>query len=87
VVIETTDGKQIQGRIVNHGDDNIMIMPNMLDPSHVISVDRKKIESIEESKTSMMPNGLLDTLTVDEILDLMAYLLSRGDRHHEMFKP
>jgi hypothetical protein len=34
----------------------------------------------------MMPNGLLDTLQEDEALDLMAFLLSRGDRNHTMFK-
>ena len=28
----------------------------------------------------MMPEGLLDTLERDEVLDLVAYLLSRGDR-------
>jgi hypothetical protein len=27
----------------------------------------------------MMPEGLLDTLQRDEILDLLAYLLSRGE--------
>lgn len=86
VVIETTDGKQIQGRIVNHNADYLMIMPNMLDPSTVISVDRRNIESLLPSQVSMMPNGLLDTMTVDEILDLMAYLLSRGNRDHEMFR-
>ncbi len=86
VVIETIDGKQIQGRIVNHNDNQLMIMPNMLDPSNVVSVDRRNIESLMPSQVSMMPNGLLNTLTVDEILDLMAYLLSRGDRHHEMFR-
>ncbi len=34
----------------------------------------------------MMPAGLLDTFKEDEILDLVAYLLSRGDRNHKMFK-
>ena len=38
------------------------------------------------SPVSMMPEGLLDTLERDEILDLIAYLLSRGDRDHEMFR-
>jgi hypothetical protein len=33
-----------------------------------------------------MPTGLLDTLKEDEVLDLMAYMLSRGDRNHAMFK-
>ncbi|MEO1981559.1 MAG: hypothetical protein ABGZ24_13665 [Fuerstiella sp.] len=37
------------------------------------------------SKVSMMPRGLLNTLQQDELLDLMAYLLSRGDRNHPMF--
>ena len=37
------------------------------------------------SKISMMPTGLLDVLHQDEILDLVAYLLSRGDRKHKMF--
>ena len=30
--------------------------------------------------------ALLDTFKEDEILDLMAYMLSRGDRNHAMFK-
>jgi hypothetical protein len=34
----------------------------------------------------MMPEGLLDTFREDEILDLVAYLLSRGDRNNRMFK-
>jgi len=33
-----------------------------------------------------MPTGLIDSFQQDEILDLMAYLLSRGDRKHEMFR-
>jgi hypothetical protein len=34
----------------------------------------------------MMPTGLLNTLKDDEVLDLLAYLLSRGDRNHAMFQ-
>jgi hypothetical protein len=33
-----------------------------------------------------MPEGLLDTLKEDDVLDLMAYLLSRGDRKNKMFE-
>src|SRR5262249_10955786 len=84
--IETTDGKQYHGRIVNHNGETVIINTNMLDPSATISIDRRRIESMVESKKSMMPDGLLDPFKEDEILDLMAYLLSRGDRNHEMFK-
>ena len=34
----------------------------------------------------MMPEGLLNTLNRDEVLDLVAYLLSRGDRDNAMFR-
>jgi hypothetical protein len=58
----------------------------MLKPGKLTSVDRKQIEEMVESKVSMMPKGLLNTLNREEVLDLMAYLLSRGDRNHAMFR-
>ena len=64
----------------------LILNTNMLDPNALVTIDRKKIESLETSKVSPMPEGLIDTLKEDEILDLMAYLLSRGDRNHAMFK-
>jgi hypothetical protein len=42
-------------------------------------VNAKNVVASENSPTSMMPEGLLDTLQRDEILDLLAYLLSRGE--------
>jgi hypothetical protein len=33
----------------------------------------------------MMPTGLLDTLAEDEVLDLVAYLLSRGERTSNVY--
>ncbi len=86
VVITLNDGHSVTGRIANHNGDNISVMTNMLDPNGLVNVSAKKIESIEKSKVSPMPEGLLDTLKEDEIQDLVAYLLSRGDRNHKMFK-
>ncbi|HLJ94750.1 MAG TPA: heme-binding protein [Gemmataceae bacterium] len=86
VIITTTDGRVVTGRIVNYHGDNMMVMTNMLDPNGLVNVNQKRVESIERSKVSMMPEGLLDTFKEDEILDLVAYLLSRGDRSQKMFK-
>jgi hypothetical protein len=33
-----------------------------------------------------MPKGLLDKLTRDEILDLVAFVSSRGNREHQVFR-
>ena len=86
VQILTTDGKIVAGRIVNLAGDTVRVQTNMLAPSSLPAVDRKLIEEIVPSKVSMMPAGLLNTLTKTEILDLMAYLLSRGDPQHKMFQ-
>ena len=86
IVVETTDGKSIVGRIVNLSRDDIIINIDMLDPNKLVNVDRNKIESMGPSKISMMPDGLIDTLNHEEILDLVAYLYSRGDRQHKMFR-
>jgi putative heme-binding domain-containing protein len=86
VEIRTADGRVVVGRIVNLNNNNVSVNTNMLDPGSAVNVDRNNIESMKPSKVSMMPAGLLDTFKEDEILDLMAYLLSRGDRTHAMFK-
>jgi hypothetical protein len=61
-------------------------MTNMLDPNGLVNVKASKVDTIEKSKVSMMPEGLLNVLKEDEILDLFAYLLSRGDRNSKMFQ-
>ncbi len=86
VVITLKNGKQVTGRIVNYHDDNITVMTNMLDPNGLTNVSHKQVDTIEKSKVSPMPEGLLDTFKEDEILDLVAYLLSRGDRNHKMYQ-
>ncbi|MBI2806336.1 MAG: c-type cytochrome [Planctomycetes bacterium] len=86
IVVTTTDGRQIIGRVVNLAGDNMMINTDMLDPNKLAGVNRNLVESITPSKVSMMPDGLLDTFTQEEILDLVAYLYSRGDRNHKMFR-
>ena len=57
----------------------------MLEPGAMQIIDVNTIDEITPSKISMMPEGLLDTFTEEEILDLMAYLLSRGDRSSDAF--
>ncbi len=86
VTVATADGRVVTGRIVNLNGDNLMINPDMLDPNNMVNVPRSQIEEIKRSPVSMMPVGLLNTLNKDEILDLTAYLLSRGDRKSPMFR-
>lgn len=85
-VVKTTDGDQIVGRIVNLNGDRISVNTDLFDPNQQTSVDRNKVKSIEQSKISLMPEGLLDYLKEEEALDLLAYLISGGNPQHEAFK-
>jgi putative heme-binding domain-containing protein len=86
IVIETKDGRVITGRVGNLSGESLQVIENMLDPGRFTRVRRSDIDSIEPSPLSMMPKDLLHTLTAEEIQDLFAYLLARGDRNHAMFR-
>lgn len=78
-VFVTDSGQQIIGRVVNLNNDTLMVSENMLNPGKLTTISRGEVEEMFTSKTSMMPGGLLNNLTKDEILDLVAYLRSGGD--------
>jgi putative heme-binding domain-containing protein len=86
VMISTDDGRVVTGRIVNLHGDNMQVNTNMLDPNLMVSVNRNRVEEMKVSPVSMMPEGLLNTLSRDEVLDLVAYLMSRGDANAEVFR-
>jgi hypothetical protein len=50
-----------------------------------VNVDRKEVKSIEPSTVSLMPPMLLAMLKKEEVLDLLAYVLSGGNKDHAMF--
>ncbi len=79
------DGSLVVGRIMNLKEDTLMVNINMLDPNAIQTLKRGDIDSINPSKISMMPAGLVNMLKENDILDLLAYLLSKGDPKHAFF--
>ena len=47
---------------------------------------KSEIEERKKSPTSIMPKGMLDQLTKEEILDLVAYITAKGDQRHKLFQ-
>ena len=78
-VIVTTAGKVITGRIVNDNKGTLTVLTDPFDANKVATVAGDDIEEVKPSKTSLMPEKLLAPLNRDELLDLLAYLLSRGN--------
>jgi putative heme-binding domain-containing protein len=87
VVIAKKDGEVVTGRIVYHlHDDAVNVNPDMFNPASTVRVDRKEILEIRPSPISPMPASLLAPLTREEILDLLAFVLSGGNAAHSMFQ-
>jgi len=86
IVVTKKNGEVVSGRVANLNGDNLNIAENMLAPGDFTNVKRGDVEKIEPSKVSPMPEDLLDTLNREEVLDLVAYIMSRGDAKNRMFK-
>ncbi len=85
IVVKMKDGKTLSGVVVNLSGDGVTLNTDLTDPNQRVNVDRKQVETIEVSKVSPMPPMLLNMLKKEEVLDLLAYILSSGDSEHEMF--
>ena len=86
IIVTRDNGEVLSGVVVNLNGDTITLNTDPSDPNQQVNVDRKKVESIEISNVSLMPPGLLMMLTKEEVLDLIAYVLSGGDKSKDMFQ-
>ena len=86
VIVTKNNGETFSGVVVNLNGDRVNINTDLSDPSQQVSIDRKEVKSIELSTVSPMPPMLLSMLTQEEILDLVAYVLSGGDKENAWFK-
>lgn len=85
MIFEMKDGTVVTGRIMNLVGDIVKVNPNMMNPNDIVDVDRKQLKEMKPSPISMMPPGLINTLSKDDVLDLLAYLLSKGNPDDPMF--
>lgn len=80
-----TEEETIIGRVANLNGNVLMVSTNMLDPGNFTNIERHEIVETKASKVSMMPGGLLDTLTADEVIDLLVYLQAGGNPKSERY--
>ena len=92
-IFNLRSGDRVVGRIMNlkrrkdgKEGDVYRITTDMMRPNETKAIRAEEIVSIEPSGVSLMPSGLLSTMTDTDILDLLAYLLSSGDPDHHLFQ-
>lgn len=71
---DRTRGFPLVGRVVEENDEEVHVNENMLDAADVRVLPKREIRDRKKLQLSLMPTGMLVTLTRDEILDLMAFL-------------
>ena len=85
-VIVTTDGDTVVGRVLEDTATSIKVRTDPF-ATKIREIPKSSIEERRPSKVSEMPEGLINTLTEDEVLDLIAYLRSAGNRSDRAFQP
>src|SRR5207253_713337 len=69
---ETADDRLITGIVLQENESTVTIQTQ----SGTVTLPRNDIISRQESMLSMMPEGLLESLKPEEVIDLVAYLQS-----------
>lgn len=83
-VIVTLEGKLHSGVVVFEDDKVVRLLTNPLEKDVKPQEIRKDaIDERTASNVSIMPEGLLNTLTRDEILDLLDFIIKGGDAAHD----
>jgi putative heme-binding domain-containing protein len=80
------DGDDVTGRLVEETDAKLVLVPDQISGVKV-EVKKSDVQSRAAAKLSPMPEGLVNILTKEDILDLLAYIESGGKKEHPAFKP
>lgn len=73
VVITTRDGRTYTGNVAAENERQLTLR---VVGQEGVQINKSEIQSRETTESSMMPPGLFETLTEEEVIDLVAYLKS-----------
>ncbi|NDC62692.1 MAG: dehydrogenase, partial [Planctomycetia bacterium] len=81
------DGRAVTGLVVEETPTELAIVENPVAKADPVRIRKSEIDERATSSVSIMPKGLLDKLTRDEVLDLVAYVAARGSEASPLFSP
>ena len=79
-------GKVVTGMIVEETATQVKVIVNPLAKAAPAVVEKSAIVARRKLPNSLMPEALLNRLSREEILDLIAYVLAGGDMKSKLFK-
>ncbi len=84
-VFALKSGKVVTGLVVETTPDAFKVLENPMAKTPPVVVLKADVDEQTKSPISLMPKGLLDKLTREEILDLIAYIAAKGDAKSPLF--
>ena len=75
-IVKTHDGRMLTGIIRNDREKTF----DLITPGEVLTLQKTDVKSRKRIETSMMPEGILDSLKEQEVIDLVAFLQSDGGK-------
>lgn len=84
-IFELESGKTVTGMIINESPVEIKVVIDPLAKDKATIIAKDDIEQRIQSKVSLMPEGLLNKLSREEIFDLIAFVFSAGDSNNKIF--
>ena len=79
------NGTTIVGRLIKEDNDKYYVSQNPFAPEDLKEVPKDQVVSTKLSKVSVMLPGMINRLNEEELKDLMAYLMSGGDKNNKVF--
>ncbi|MGV8878688.1 MAG: c-type cytochrome [Sphingobacteriaceae bacterium] len=80
------DGSSVLGRFNNETNDSYFISQNPFSPQTLRKIPKKEVVKTSLSDQSIMLSGMINSLNKEELKDLMAYLISGGNKENKVFQ-
>jgi putative heme-binding domain-containing protein len=84
---ELKDGSTLIGYPTFEENGELFVTANLMVPNSLTLVKAADVKTSRMSEMSLMPPGLINGLNEEELRDLVAFILSGGDRDNAMFAP
>ncbi len=83
-VFEMKDGSTLAGRLMTEDSDRYVIQASY-DPASTQEVEKRQVASQMEAPYSDMPTGLINTMSREEIMDLLYFIIQVAGKDKDTF--
>ena len=80
------DGAVVTGSVIDVVAKKIILAPVMLTPHITIEIAESDVKSEQPSPISPMPAGLINEFTKEQVIELLAFLDSGGNRNASVYQ-